>query len=127
MATIVARCGNCNTSYKVPESMVGQKGRCKKCRQVFVIEPEPPSYTEAVGLKGGECVRTFEGHTDEVNSVCMSANGKWALSGSGLIEAQNDNTARLWDAATGECLHTFEGHTDRVMSVCLDEDAAGRA
>ena len=41
-------------------------------------------------LSTGRCLRTFEGHTDFVNSVAFSSDGRWALSGSG------DNTVRLW-------------------------------
>ena len=64
----------------------------------------------------GRCVRTFEGHKDDVRSVCLSSDGRWALSGS------DDTTLRLWDVSSGRCLRTFEGHTDDVNSVCLSSD-----
>ena len=62
------------------------------------------------------CLRTFVGHTWHVNSVCLSADGRFALSGSG------DKTLKSWEVATGQCLRTFEGHTDLVRSVCLSAD-----
>jgi WD40 repeat protein len=39
----------------------------------------------------GKCLRTFEGHTGWVNSVSISPDGRWALSGSW------DNTVQLWE------------------------------
>ena len=71
---------------------------------------------EPMRERGGRCLRTFEGHTDNVNSVCLSADGRYALSGS------DDKTVRLWVVATGKCLRTFEGHTGTVNAVCLSAD-----
>jgi WD40 repeat protein/serine/threonine protein kinase len=64
-------------------------------------------------LSAGWLARTFIGHTEEVTSVCLCANGQWALSGS------LDKTMRLWEVASGQCLRTFSGHTYSVTSVCL--------
>ncbi|MCV3215539.1 WD40 repeat domain-containing protein [Plectonema radiosum NIES-515] len=64
----------------------------------------------------GTCLRTFEGHEGYVNSVCLSADNCFALSGSG------DRTLKLWEVATGICLRTFEGHEGFVTSVCLSAD-----
>jgi len=68
-------------------------------------------------------LHTFEGHTLNVTSVCLSADGRCALSGSGSsLVAAGDNVLKLWDASSGKCLRTFEGHTDPVFSVCLSAD-----
>ncbi len=67
-------------------------------------------------ISAGRCLRTLEGHRESVSCVCMSTDGRWALSGS------KDKTLRLWDVATGRCLRTIEGHTDEVTSVCLSAD-----
>nr|MBZ4220535.1 protein kinase [Chlorobium sp.] len=67
--------------------------------------------TQTIGL-----VPTFEGHSGEVNSVFLSADGRYALSGS------SDRTMKLWDVSTGQCLRTFEGHNNVVNSVCLSAD-----
>ena len=48
-----------------------------------------------------------------MNSVSISADGRWALSGS------MDKTLRLWELATGQCVRTFEGHTKWCDSVCI--------
>ena len=50
-------------------------------------------------------VRTFEGHSDWVNSVAFSPDGRYALSGSG------DKTLKLWEISTGKLVRTFEGHS----------------
>ncbi|MBI5395728.1 MAG: protein kinase [Verrucomicrobia bacterium] len=62
------------------------------------------------------CLRTFERHADNVESVCLSADGRLVVSGA-------DSAVRLWEAETGECLRTFLGHSDAVSSVCLNADA----
>jgi hypothetical protein len=58
----------------------------------------------------------FTGHTKAVPSVCLSADNRFALSGS------YDDTLKLWEVATGKCLHTFTGHTRTVLSVHLSAD-----
>ncbi len=70
-------------------------------------------------------VQTFEGHRNDVNSVCLSPDGEYALSGSGAQFAfarEKDYTVRLWQVNTGECLNVFEGHAGRITSVCLSDD-----
>ena len=59
---------------------------------------------------------TFAGQDNE-NSVCLSADSRFAMSGS------SDKTLKLWEVATGRCLRTFTGHTDRGLSVCLSADS----
>jgi WD40 repeat protein len=59
----------------------------------------------------------FTGHTESINSVAFSPNGKYILSGS------DDNTIRLWDAETGQLVsRPFRGHTAVVCSVTLSPD-----
>ncbi|KZL50424.1 hypothetical protein A2T98_07405 [Nodularia spumigena CENA596] len=65
----------------------------------------------------GRCLRTFEGHKNSVNSVCLSADSRLALSGSA------DNTLKLWEISTGFCLRTFKGHQKPVTTVCLSADS----
>ena len=64
----------------------------------------------------GECVRLYEGHTQAVDSVDISRNGKFALSGA------RDHTLRLWDMATGECLRTWEIKSDFIDPVRFSSD-----
>ena len=57
----------------------------------------------------------FHGLTDSVNSVCLSPDGRHALSGS------RDKTLKLWDVASGSCLRTFKGD-EWVSSSCLSAE-----
>ena len=67
-------------------------------------------------LSTGRCLRTFKGHEKPVNSVALSSDGCWALTGS------EDKTLCLWELSAGRCLRTFKGHTERVYSVALGSD-----
>ena len=45
--------------------------------------------------KGGDCIRTFEGHKDFVLSVALTPDGAWVMSGS------KDRGVQFWDPETG--------------------------
>ena len=48
------------------------------------------------------------GHSNEVDSVAFSPDGKTLASGSW------DNTIKLWNVETGELVRTLTGHTDEA-------------
>ena len=77
-------------------------------------------------VETGRALRTLEGHTDWVNGVAVSADGRRAVS------ASEDRTLKVWDLDTGALIATFT--CDAAIHSCaligVDElivgDAGGR-
>ncbi len=62
------------------------------------------------------CRAVLEGHTDSIESVALSADGRIAVSGS------SDNTLRVWNLESSDCLKVLEGHSDSVTCLALSAD-----
>lgn len=73
--------------------------------------------TQLIDVETGETVRNFVGHTEVVNWVDISNDGK-KVTGSSF-----DLTARVWDATTGDLLHVLRGHTGVVSSAMFSPDS----
>jgi WD40 repeat protein len=58
----------------------------------------------------------FEGHTNRVNGVAISADGKRAVSSSW------DTTIRYWDLEEHTLIRQFKGHQNSVMCVAISPD-----
>ncbi|GAK50003.1 serine/threonine protein kinase with WD40 repeats [Candidatus Moduliflexus flocculans] len=80
-----------------------------------MIVPLEDAYREAE-LTTAKCLRVFRGHTSDVVAVAVSADGRYALSGSW------DTSLRFWSLTNGKCLETLRGHTNYVTSVALSSD-----
>ena len=68
------------------------------------------------GKSRGEQLMTLTGHSNYVNCVAYSPDGKMLASGS------SDHTVKLWNANTGELLATCAGHSAAVRSVAFSPD-----
>jgi WD40 repeat protein len=79
-------------------------------REVVAVTREQQS----AALAAGEW--DVKGHSDSVNSVAFSPDGKQAISGS------NDKTLKLWDVASGSVIRTFSGHSSWVYSAAFSPD-----
>ena len=64
----------------------------------------------------GEHKKTLTGHTDRVETIALSSDGKILASGS------RDDTIRLWDAHTGEHKRTLIGHKKSINSIAFSPD-----
>ena len=66
----------------------------------------------------GSQIAILSGHTDEVNTVAFSSDGRLLVSGS------DDQSVKLWDVQTGGTIQTFSDHTGLVFSVSISVDGA---
>ena len=61
-------------------------------------------------------VATIRGHTDEVNTVAFTPDGREFATGS------DDRTVKIWNANSLQEIRTLEGHLDWVYSVAIGND-----
>jgi len=64
----------------------------------------------------GYAKKALTGHSQCVQDVVVSSDGRYALSGSW------DRTLRLWDLSSGKTVRSFTGHTSDVNSVAFSAD-----
>ena len=73
--------------------------------------------TSTLPPPGQSLQRTLSGHEYSVNSVAVTPDGRFAISGS------DDNTLKVWDLDTGKEMTTLKGHTGSVLSVAVTPDS----
>ena len=70
------------------------------------------SKNESISPNDFRLLRTLEGHSEGVLSICWSPDGKYLASGS------MDDTVVLWDVNTGQRIRLLRGHSSLVYEVC---------
>ncbi|KAF2683801.1 hypothetical protein K458DRAFT_266880, partial [Lentithecium fluviatile CBS 122367] len=65
---------------------------------------------------------TLEGHFRGIGAVAFSPDGQLVASASSTLNTSDDNTVRLWEAATGTARSTLEGHSSWVRAVAFSPD-----
>ena len=115
-------------TVKVTVTGVASNGESVRSEAIAIVQVRPPPTSKPAPkpkppVKLKSTVRTLVGHTETVNSVAFSPDGKTLASGagSGLLWS-NDNTVRLWRVSDGKLLRTMEGHTNWVRSVAVSPD-----
>jgi WD40 repeat protein len=68
-------------------------------------------------LKTGQELHPADGHSDRVNAVAVSTDGRIVTSVSA-----DDCTVGIWDRATGRQLHMLAGHKDSIDAFALSPD-----
>lgn len=73
-------------------------------------------------MSSGEAVaiKSFAGHTDEVNAVC------WSPGGTHLASCSDDSTAKVWSVEEG-LVHDLRGHLKEIYTVRWTPTGPGSA
>ena len=57
-----------------------------------------------------------KGHSQKVNVVAISPDGKTLVSGS------DDNTIKIWNLATAKQIRTLKGHSDSIHALAISPE-----
>lgn len=90
----------------------------------IIMSQQPVNYIVAgaeptikiCSLKDGKLFKSFVGHKDHVNSIAMTFNGKYLISGS------NDKSAKIWDMNTQKEIRTLQVDCWKVTAVAFSFD-----
>ena len=117
---------------QVPKVVKGAKAEWGACSRTVSLDTYPLNLSYwnniiAIGSLDGDIMTldaitgsrmaVLSGHTDNVNCVTFSSDGRSLASGA------DDRTAKLWDMQTGGIVRTFPGHTGVVLSISISADS----
>jgi len=85
--------------------------------KVWNLEAENGVFTVIGNLITGRQLFTLTGHSDSVNALALTPDGKQ------VISASDDNTLKVWDLSSREVIATFTGHSNSVNAVAVTPDS----
>jgi WD40 repeat protein len=85
--------------------------------KVWNLETENGVFTFIWNLITGRQLFTLTGHSNSVNAVAVTPDGKQ------VISASDDNTLKVWDLSSREVIATFTGHNNSVNAVAVTPDS----
>ncbi|MDB9401939.1 hypothetical protein PN459_18455, partial [Microcystis aeruginosa CS-567/02-A1] len=84
--------------------------------QTIATDPGLHCLTPSLTPPGSALIRTLTGHSDSVNAIALTPDGKTVISGS------RDKTIKIWDVETGAEKFTLTGHSYSVNAIALTPD-----
>ncbi|MEA5523163.1 serine/threonine-protein kinase [Limnoraphis robusta] len=106
-----------NQSPVSPQPKVVQTSPISASKNQSPVSPQPKVVqTSPIYWQNPTLVATLKGHSNIVNSVAFSPDGRTLASGS------IDNTIKLWDVQTQREIATLTGHSCIVSSVAISPD-----
>ncbi len=91
-----------------------------------LVEGAPPpwlrSLQPALHSLGTPLVCTLRGHSERVESVAVSADGRLAVSASSDRIGSSDSMLKVWDLETGREVRSLTGHSGPVVHLALSPD-----
>lgn len=86
----------------------------RDCRRVLL--PNEDFNIEVREISGGRLVSTLHGHEANIHSSSFNSSGTL------IVSASQDATARIWDARTGRLRHLLSGHDWHVVGAEFSPD-----
>jgi WD40 repeat protein len=92
-----------------------------KITTTFIITPNTKwiivtyyNIVKVFDIETGKCIKILQGHTMDINSLSITSNSKWIISGS------LDESIRIWNLETGECVKILYSP---VTSIVISTDS----
>jgi WD40 repeat protein len=103
--------GGFDRTIKIWDAATGQELRTLQ-KHTGGVRRDPARIAQFGGLD----VLSLQGHIERVQSLAVSGDGKWLVSG-GI-----EGAIILWDTETGERKRTLEGHSNGVFGLAISPD-----